>query len=46
VPLPRPNQRGYAKYRIEILHGTHWMLDEQPDAVADLPLEWFATHPI
>ena len=34
------------EYRFEVLHGTHWMLDEQPDAVADLLLEWFATHPI
>jgi len=34
------------EYRFEILHGTHWMLDEQPGAVADLLLEWFATHPI
>ena len=27
------------KYRFEILHGTHWILDEQPDAVASLLLE-------
>ena len=33
------------EYRFEILHGTHWMLDEQPDAVADLLLEWLAAHP-
>ena len=26
--------------------GSHWMLDEQPDAIADLLLEWFAGHPI
>jgi hypothetical protein len=29
------------------LHGvSHWMLDERPDAVADLMLEWLAAHPI
>jgi hypothetical protein len=33
-------------YRFETLHGSHWMLDEQPDAVADLLLEWIAAHPI
>jgi len=34
------------EYRFEMLHGSHWMLDEQPDAVADLLLEWLAAHPI
>jgi pimeloyl-ACP methyl ester carboxylesterase len=34
------------EYRFETLHGTHWMLDEQPDAVADLLLDWLAAHPI
>jgi pimeloyl-ACP methyl ester carboxylesterase len=34
------------EYRFETLHGSHWMLDEQPDAVADLLLEWFAAHPV
>ena len=34
------------EYRFETLHGSHWMLDEQPDAVADLLLEWLAAHPI
>jgi pimeloyl-ACP methyl ester carboxylesterase len=30
----------------EILRGvSHWMLDEQPDVVADLLREWFAKHP-
>jgi len=33
-------------YRFETLHGSHWMLDEQPDAVADLLLEWLAAHRI
>jgi pimeloyl-ACP methyl ester carboxylesterase len=34
------------EYRFETLHGvSHWMVDEQPDAVADLLLEWFAAHP-
>jgi pimeloyl-ACP methyl ester carboxylesterase len=35
-----------AEYRFETLHGTHWMADEQPDAVADLLVDWFAAHPI
>ena len=35
------------QYRFETLHGvSHWILDEQPDAIADLLLEWFAAHPI
>ena len=34
------------EYRFEILHGSHWMLDEQPETVADLLLEWFAAHPV
>jgi pimeloyl-ACP methyl ester carboxylesterase len=35
------------EYRFETLHGvSHWMLEEQPDVVADLLLEWFAAHPI
>ena len=33
-------------YRFEMLHGvSHWMVDEDPDAVADVLLEWFAAHP-
>ena len=32
------------EYRFETIPGSHWLLDEQPDAVADLLLEWFATH--
>ena len=34
------------EYRFETLHGSHWLLDEQPDAVADLLLDWLAAHPI
>jgi pimeloyl-ACP methyl ester carboxylesterase len=35
------------EYRYEVLHGvSHWIPDERPDAIADLLLEWFATHPI
>ena len=35
------------EYRFETLHGvSHWIPDEQPDAIADLLLEWFAAHPI
>jgi pimeloyl-ACP methyl ester carboxylesterase len=33
------------EFRFETLHGTHWMLDEQPEAVADLLIDWFASHP-
>jgi pimeloyl-ACP methyl ester carboxylesterase len=34
------------EYRFETLHGvSHWMLDEAPDTVADLLLDWFADHP-
>jgi pimeloyl-ACP methyl ester carboxylesterase len=36
-----------SEYRFEILRGvSHWMLDECPDTVADLLLDWFATHPL
>ena len=34
------------EYRFETLHGSHWMLDEQPDAVAALLSEWLAARPI
>jgi pimeloyl-ACP methyl ester carboxylesterase len=34
------------EYRFEVLHGSHWMLDEQPDVIADLLGEWLAAHPI
>ena len=34
------------EYRFEILHGSHWIPDEQPDKAADLLLEWFETHPV
>ncbi|MGE5697594.1 MAG: alpha/beta fold hydrolase [Candidatus Sericytochromatia bacterium] len=33
------------EYRFEILHGSHWIPDQQPDKAADLLLEWFAAHP-
>lgn len=34
------------EYHFEVLHGvSHWMLDEDPGAVADLLLGWFAAHP-
>ena len=34
-------------YRFEVLRGVpHWMLEENPDAVADLLLEWFAAHSV
>ncbi|OBA96384.1 alpha/beta hydrolase [Mycobacteriaceae bacterium 1482268.1] len=33
-------------YRFEVLEGvSHWILDEQPEAVADLLLDWFGAHP-
>jgi pimeloyl-ACP methyl ester carboxylesterase len=34
------------EYRFEVLHGSHWIPDEQPDKAADLLLEWFEAHPI
>jgi pimeloyl-ACP methyl ester carboxylesterase len=34
------------EYRFEILPGSHWIPDEQPDKLADLLLDWFAGHPI
>ena len=35
------------EYRFETLHGvSHWMLDELPEAVAGLLLEWLAAHPL
>lgn len=33
-------------YRFEILDGvSHWLMDERPDTVADLLLDWFGAHP-
>ena len=33
------------EYRFEIMHGvSHWIPDEEPDKLADLLLDWFATH--
>jgi pimeloyl-ACP methyl ester carboxylesterase len=35
------------EYRFEVLLGaSHWILEERPDAVADLLLDWFAAHPV
>ena len=35
------------EYRFEILPGvSHWIPDEQPDKLADLLLDWFATHQV
>lgn len=33
-------------YRFEVLHGSHWIPDQQADKAADLLLEWFEAHPI
>jgi pimeloyl-ACP methyl ester carboxylesterase len=33
------------EYRFELLEGSHWILDEQPDTMCDLLLDWFAAHP-
>jgi pimeloyl-ACP methyl ester carboxylesterase len=34
------------EYRFEVLKGvSHWILDDQPDKMADLLLDWFASHP-
>jgi pimeloyl-ACP methyl ester carboxylesterase len=33
-------------YRFELLNGvSHWVLDEQPDKLSDLLLDWFSAHP-
>jgi pimeloyl-ACP methyl ester carboxylesterase len=34
------------EYRFETLSGSHWILDEQPDALADLLSEWLGAHPL
>ncbi|TFV55281.1 alpha/beta fold hydrolase [Mycobacterium sp. PS03-16] len=34
------------EYRFETLQGSHWLLDEQPDVVADLLLDWLSAHPL
>jgi pimeloyl-ACP methyl ester carboxylesterase len=34
------------EYRFEVLHGSHWIPDEQPDVSAKLLLEWLEAHPI
>lgn len=34
------------EYRFEVFKGvSHWIVDEQPDAMCDLLLDWFAAHP-
>ena len=33
-------------YRFERLDGvSHWIVEERPDTVAELLLDWFGTHP-
>lgn len=33
-------------YRFEVLEGaSHWLLDEQPETIADLLLDWIGAHP-
>jgi pimeloyl-ACP methyl ester carboxylesterase len=33
------------EYRFEVLKGlSHWIVDEQPDTMADLLLDWLAAH--
>ena len=32
-------------YRFERLHGSHWLLDEQPETIAELLLDWIGSHP-
>jgi pimeloyl-ACP methyl ester carboxylesterase len=35
------------EYRFEIMSGvSHWIPDEEPDKLADLLLDWFASHPL
>ncbi len=33
------------EYRFERLHGSHWLLDEQPETIAELLLDWIGAHP-
>jgi pimeloyl-ACP methyl ester carboxylesterase len=34
-----------ADYRFEVLEGaSHWLLDEQPETIADLLIDWLGTH--
>lgn len=34
-------------YRFETLHGaSHWLPEEKPAEIADMLLQWFATHPV
>ena len=34
-------------YRFETLHGaSHWLPEEKPTEIADMLLQWFATHPV
>jgi pimeloyl-ACP methyl ester carboxylesterase len=36
-----------AEYRLEVFEGvSHWILDEAPDRVAELLLDWFAAHAV
>jgi pimeloyl-ACP methyl ester carboxylesterase len=44
----RASSRGVSgEYRFEVLRGvSHWLMDEDPDAVADVLLNWFAAHPV
>jgi len=36
-----------AEYRLETLHGVgHFMLEQKPNAVADLLLDWISAHPV
>ena len=32
------------EYRFERLSGSHWIVEEHPDTVSDLLLDWFGTH--
>jgi pimeloyl-ACP methyl ester carboxylesterase len=35
-----------AEYRFETFEGvSHWIVDERPDEVSDLLLDWLAAHP-
>jgi pimeloyl-ACP methyl ester carboxylesterase len=35
-----------AEYRLETFEGvSHWIVDERPDEVSDLLLDWLAAHP-
>lgn len=44
-PARRSGRYVTGEFRFEVLAGSHWLPDEQPKAVADLLVDWFARFP-